>query len=198
MTTQVTTAFSLDELLADWEGKGIRSVLFELPDMHGTARTKIIPLNKVRGFAEKGLNMYGGTVSLDSRSFVVSGTRYNEEVNYADQVLIPDLSTAAIIPWMNKTARLICDTYWADGTPLYAAPRHVLRRTLAELDKLGYQAVVGLEYEFYLLDPTTMKPVFVGLHIFNSMRNTAVPVAERIVELMPQIGIDIITANCEY
>jgi glutamine synthetase len=197
-TTEVNPTVTLDGLLAHWESEGINNVLFELPDMHGTARTKIVPLNKVRGFAEKGLNMYGGTLALDTRSFVISGTRYNEEVNYADQVLIPDLSTAAIVPWMHKTARLICDTYWADGTPLHAAPRHVLRRAVTELDKLGYQAVVGLEYEFYLLDPTTMKPVFDGLHIFNTMRNTAVPVAERIVELMPQIGIDIITANCEY
>jgi len=197
-TTQVNQTVSLDELLADWEEKGIRNVLFELPDMHGVARTKLVPLNKVRGFAEKGLNMYGGTVALDSRSFVVSGTRYNEEVNYADQVLIPDLSTAAVVPWMNKTARLICDTYWADRTPLHAAPRHVLRRALAELDKLGYQAAVGLEYEFYLLDPSTMQPIFDGLHIFNTMRNVAAPVTERIVELMPEIGIDIITANAEY
>lgn len=197
-TTEANQTELLDALLADWEGKGIRNVLFELPDMHGVARTKIIPINKVRGFAEKGLNMYGGAVALDTRSFVISGTRYNEEVNYADQVLIPDLSTAAIVPWMNKTARLICDTYWADGTPLHAAPRHVLRKALAELDKLGYQAVMGLEYEFYLLDPATMKPIFDGLHIFNTMRNVAVPVTERIVELMPEIGIDIITANCEY
>jgi glutamine synthetase len=197
-TTQVNLSYSLDELLAHWESEGITNVLFELPDMHGVARSKIIPLNKVRGFAEKGLNMYGGTVALDTRSFVISGTRYNEEVNYADQVLIPDLSTAAIIPWMNKTARLICDTYWADGTPLHAASRHVLRKAILELDKLGYQAVVGLEYEFYLLDPATKQPIFDGLHIFNTMRNVAVPVTERIVELMPQIGIDIITANCEY
>ena len=200
-TTQAThdhATQSLDELLVEWEGQGIRNVLFELPDMHGTPRTKIIPLNKVRGFAEKGLNMYGGALALDSRSFVVSGTKYNEEVRYADQVLKPDLSTAAIIPWLNNTARLICDTYWADGTPLHAAPRHVLRKVVAELDKLGYQAVVGLEYEFYLLDPVTMKPIFDGLHIFNTTRNVAAPVTERIVELMPQIGIDIITANCEY
>src|SRR5947209_15450983 len=197
-TTQVNQTASLDELLADWEEKGIRNVLFELPDMHGVARTKLIPLNKVRGFAEKGLNMYGGTVALDSRSFVVSNTRYNEEMRYADQVLKPDLSTAAVVPWLNNTARLICDTYWADGTPLHAAPRHVLRNVVAELDKLGYEAVVGLEYEFYLLDPATMKPVFDGLHIFNTTRNVFIPVTERIVELMPQIGIDIITANCEY
>ena len=197
-TTEANPTVTIDGLLSHWESEGISNVLFELPDMHGVARTKIVPLNKVRGFAEKGLNMYGGTLTLDTRSFVVSDSKYNEEKNYADQVLIPDLSTASIVPWMNKTARLICDTYWADGTPLHAAPRHVLRRAIAELDKLGYQAVVGLEYEFYLLDPTTMKPVFDGLHIFNHMRNTAVPVAERIVELMPQIGIDIITANCEY
>lgn len=197
-TTQVNPSVTLDGLLSNWENMGIKNVLFELPDMHGSARSKIIPLNKVRGFAEKGLNMYGGAVALDSSSFVVSGTRYNEEVNYADQVLVPDLSTAAVVPWMNKTARLICDNFWAHGTPLHASPRHVLRKAIEELDKFGFQAVVGLEYEFYVLDPTTMKPVFEGLHIFNTMRNTAVPVAERIVELMPEIGIDIITANCEY
>ncbi|HTD19981.1 MAG TPA: hypothetical protein VK667_10685, partial [Ktedonobacteraceae bacterium] len=138
MTTQVNATPSLDSLLADWEGQGIRNVLFELPDMHGVARSKIIPLQKVSGFVENGLNMYGGAVALDSRSFVVSGTKYNEEMRYADQVLKPDLSTAAIVPWLNNTARLICDTYWADGTPLYAAPRHVLRNVIAELDKLGY------------------------------------------------------------
>src|SRR5260370_39550586 len=102
--------------------------------------------------------MYGGTVSRDSRSFVVSGTRYNEEVNYADQVLIPDLSTAAVGPWMNRTARLICDTYWVDGKPLHAAPRHVLHRAGAELATLGSQAVVGPESEAYLLDPTGRQP----------------------------------------
>ena len=197
-TTQASPAISLDELLEQWEEQGIRNVLFELPDMHGVVRSKLIPLNKVKSYATTGLNMYGGTVALDTRSFVIEGTRYNEEKNYADQALIPDLSTAAIVPWLSHTARLICDTYWDDGTPLHAAPRHVLRTVLKELDALGYQAVVGLEYEFYLLDAMTHKPIFDGLHIFNTARNLAVPVVERIVELMPQIGIDIITANAEY
>jgi glutamine synthetase len=197
-TTQSNTIPSLDDLLVEWEAKGVRNVIFELPDMHGIARSKIVPINKVKSFAQHGLNMYGGTVALDSRSFVVEGTRYNEEKNYADQVLKPDLSTAKIVPWLNNTARLICDTYWDDGTPLHAAPRHVLKKAIAELDKLGFLALVGLEYEFYVLDPASMKPVFEGLHIFNTTRNMAIPVTERIVELMPQIDIDIITANAEY
>src|SRR5487761_1522597 len=164
-TSADKTIPSLDAILADWESAGIRSVLFELPDMHGAARSKLIPINKGSSYANKGLNMYGGTVTLDSSSFVVENTKYNEEKRYADQVLIPDLSTAAVIPWLNNTARLICDTYWEDGTPLHVAPRHVLRRVLNEIDKLGYRAVVGLEYEFYVLDPATMQPVFDGLHI---------------------------------
>src|SRR3984893_12434463 len=135
-STQVNQPATLDELLGRWESDGINNVLFELPDMHGAPRSKIVPLNKVRGFAEKGLNMYGGAITLDSSSFVVSGSKYNEEMRYADQVLKADLSTAAVVPWMNKTARLTCDTYWADGTPLHAAPRHVLRKAVKELDKL--------------------------------------------------------------
>src|SRR5579862_2445120 len=107
-TTQVNQSATLDELLARWESDGINNVLFELPDMHGAPRSKIVPLNKARGFVERGLNMYGGALTLDSSSFVVSGSKYNEEKLYADQVLKADLSTAAVVPWMNKTARFIC------------------------------------------------------------------------------------------
>jgi hypothetical protein len=39
--------------------------------------------------------MYGGTSVLDSRSDVVGGTLYNEERQYADQLLFPDPETAA-------------------------------------------------------------------------------------------------------
>src|SRR5258708_15865394 len=126
MATQVNATPSLDGLVADWEEKGIRNVLFELPDMHGVARSKIIPLRKVSGFVENGLNMYGGAVALDSRSFVVSGTKYNEERLYADQVLKPDLSTAAIVPWLNNTPRLIFYTSWPDCTPPHPPPTRLL------------------------------------------------------------------------
>ncbi len=44
-TTQANTTVSLDELLTQWETQGIKNVLFELPDMHGSARSKLIPLN---------------------------------------------------------------------------------------------------------------------------------------------------------
>jgi glutamine synthetase len=142
--------------------------------------------------------MYGGAAVLDSRSDVVPGTLYNEEVAYADQLLRPDPSTAAIVPWVEATGRFICDATWADGRELAASPRHVFRRVLERCRKLGYEPVMGTESEFYLLDPETHKPLFTGYHIFNSVRNTWVPAIERIVSQMRDYGIDIITANCEY
>jgi glutamine synthetase len=189
---------SVDELVADWRAQGIRKVRFELPDMHGTSRSKTVPIDHVESYAREGLNMYGGTVVLDSRSDVVTGTLYNEEVAYADQLLRPDLSTAAIVPWAASTARLICDAYWSDGRPLEAAPRHVFRRVLDTCHELGFEVLMGVEAEFYLLDPETRQPLFSGYHIFNTIRNTYVPVIERIVDEMGAYGIDIITANCEY
>lgn len=188
----------VEGVVARWREQGIRNVRFELPDMHGTSRSKIVPIDHVQSYARDGLNMYGGTVVLDSRSDVVPGTLYNEEIAYADQFLRPDPATAAIVPWAEATARMICDTYWEDGRPLEAAPRHVFRRVLNRCHELGYELLMGIELEFYLLDAETRQPLFGGNHIFHTVRNTYVPVVERIVDEMRVYGIDIITANCEY
>ena len=189
---------SIDRVLAAWGEQGIRNVRFELPDLHGTSRSKIVPIQHAARFASDGLNMYGGAVVLDSRSDVVPGTLYNEEIAYADQLLRPDPSTAAVVPWAEATGRFICDTTWADGRPLGAAPRHVFRRVLDRCKSLGFEPVIGIEYEFYLLNPETHQPLFQGYHIFNTVRNTWVPAVERIVTEMRDFGVDIITANCEY
>ncbi len=198
MTAARERSVSVDDVLSAWDDQGIRNVRFELPDMHGTSRSKLVPIEHAARYSEEGLNMYGGAVVLDSRSDVVPGTLYNEEIGYADQRLKPDPSTAAVVPWAQDTGRMICDTYWDDGRPLGAAPRHVFRRVLERCRELGYEPLIGIEPEFYLLDRDTKQPLFDGYHIFNTVRNTWVPVIERIVNDARRFGIDIITANCEY
>ncbi|HSO97980.1 MAG TPA: glutamine synthetase family protein [Solirubrobacteraceae bacterium] len=198
MTLAEEQSPTVEDVLSAWRDQGIRNVRFELPDMHGNSRSKLVPIEHAAHYAEEGLNMYGGAVVLDTRSDVVPGTLYNEEIGYADQRLKPDPSTAAVVPWANNTGRMICDTYWDDGRPLGAAPRQVFRRVLERCRELGYEPLVGIEPEFYLLDAQTRQPLFSGYHIFNTLRNTWVPAIERIVEQTRLFGIDIITANCEY
>lgn len=68
---------TVEQVLEGWRGQGIKSARFELPDMHGTSRSKNVPIERAGRYARDGLNMYGGAVVLDSRSDVVPGTRYN-------------------------------------------------------------------------------------------------------------------------
>jgi glutamine synthetase len=191
-------AVSVEDVLSRWRERGIRNVRFELPDMHGTSRSKLVPIDHAAHYSQEGLNMYGGTVVFDSSSDVVSGALYNEEIGYADQRLVPDPETAAVVPWASDTGRMICDTYWYDGTPLRAAPRYVYRRALHRCRQLGYEPLIAVEPEFYLLDRDTRKPLFEGPHIFNTVRNTWTPVVERIIDETRAFGIDIMTANSEY
>lgn len=197
-TENLETLQQVQAVIADWRQRGVKYVRFELPDMHGTSRSKIIPIEHAARYAQKGLNMYGGTCTLDTASEVVSGTLYNEEIFYADQLLTPDPATAAIIPWDRTQGRFICSTRFYDGCLLGAAPRNLLGLVLDKFGELGYEAMIGLEYEFYLLT-LEREPLFGGFHIFNSIRNSTLsPVILEIMDLMPQMGVDMITANCEY
>ena len=132
------------EIIEEWRDQGIRFVRFELPDLHGTSRSKLIPIEHASAYAEDGLNMYGGAGVLDTRSDVVGGTLYNEEVAYGDQRLVPDPATAAVVPWAPDTARFICDSVWDSGESLGALPRSVLGRVLDSCRRLGLRAPARL------------------------------------------------------
>ena len=195
MATDTTTGAA--QVLDGWRTQGIRFVRFELPDMHGTSRSKMVPIEHAYGYAESGLNMYGGVAVLDSRSDVVGGTLYHEEVAYGDQLLLPDLETAAVVPWREATARWICDSTWTDGAPLEALPRRVWRRQLERARALGYEPLIGYEPEYNQLTDNH-ELLFEGYHIFNVTRNTYVPFIQELVEQLNAYGLEVITANCEY
>ena len=186
----------IDSIVSRLRKDGIRHVRFEVPDMHGVSRYKLIPIDKVAGYARKGLNMYGGILALDTASSVVPGTGLNEEVNYQDSMLFPDFDTLIPIPWMEGTAKVICDISM-NGKPLEASPRRVLRRLIEEANRLGFDVVMGHEFEFYFLTKE-MEPLFDGVHIFNNVRNEYVPEISELVDQLEALGIDIITHNCEY
>jgi len=180
------------------QAREARFLRFELPDLHGVSRVKVVPVHQAEGFLREGLNMYGGTVALDTASCVVSGTGLNEEVRYRDQLLFADFDTLAPVPWLPGTYKLICDAHWSAAEPIPAAPRQVLRRVLARARALGFSAHFGHEYEFYLLDRHTREPLFDGVHIFNVTRNQYIPFLDTLLDQLMAAGIDVTTHNCEY
>src|SRR5271167_233632 len=63
---------------------GFDFVRFELADLAGMSRGKTVPVNQIANYLRTGLNLYGGTVALDSYSIPVRNSGYAEEMNYQD------------------------------------------------------------------------------------------------------------------
>jgi glutamine synthetase len=178
---------------------GVEFVRFEQSDTHGISRSKTIPVPHVRDFAGKGLNFLLGQLGFDVQAGVAPGTGYLEELGFPDSLIRPDLSTYRVLPWADKTARLLCEPYHLDGRPAMAAPRAVARRLLGELEELGYRFFSGFEYEFYLVHRATAQPPFPGIQIFATLRNNFdEPLIHQILRGMSAVGVDIITSNSEY
>jgi glutamine synthetase len=72
------------------------------------------------------------------------------ERGYGDFRLVPDPRTLRRIPWLERTALVLCDVTWHDGTPVDPAPRRVLQRQVERARALGFEAMVGSELEFFL------------------------------------------------
>ncbi len=70
------------------------------------------------------------------------------EQGYGDFVLVPDLATLRELPWHAGTALVLADLAWADGTPVTASPRQVLKAQTGRLAARGWTAMAGTELEF--------------------------------------------------
>jgi glutamine synthetase len=72
---------------------------------------------------------------------------------YGDFVLKPDLATLRRIPWLEKTALVLCDVldhHTHADTP--HSPRAILKKQIARLDAMNLKAYMASELEFFLFD----------------------------------------------
>ncbi|PSB55085.1 hypothetical protein C7B79_33985, partial [Chroococcidiopsis cubana CCALA 043] len=189
---------SVSEFMQELERNDIRYVRFEMPDLHGISRLKVIPINKVEGYARQGLNFYGGTLALDTSSLVVPGSGYHAERKFKDHLILPDFSTLTPVPWLEKTAKVICDPVEYSGEMIAIAPRYVLKKVLELAATMGFDVMMGHEFEFYLLDGETRQPLFGGCQIFNHLRSQYNSDIEKMVQYLEESNLDIITYNCEH
>ena len=74
------------------------------------------------------------------------------ESGYGDYIAQPDWSTLRTIPWLEKTALVLCDAVdEASNDLVEVAPRTILRRQIDRLAELGFSAMMATELEFYTL-----------------------------------------------
>src|SRR5947207_10824294 len=74
----------------------------------------------------------------------------NWEKGYGDFGIAPDMATLRRIPWLDRTALVLCDVVNHDGSPVVASPRQILIAQYERAAEMGYTAQFATELEFYL------------------------------------------------
>jgi glutamine synthetase len=152
VNARVKGMLSLDQLREEVERGSIDTVLTCFTDMQGRLEGKRVDgeffVDDTSSHGVEGCNYL---LALDMEMDPVPGYEMaNWERGYGDFHLVPDLATLRRIPWLDRTALVICDVLWEDDSPVVASPRQVLKRQVERALELGYQPMFGSELEFYL------------------------------------------------
>ena len=75
------------------------------------------------------------------------------EKGYGDYVMAPDLTTIRPVPWLDGTAMVLCDLLdHHTHAPVRHSPRQILKRQVARLTEMGFDAMMATELEFFLFE----------------------------------------------
>jgi glutamine synthetase len=130
-----------DFVLRALEERDVRFVRLWFTDVLGFLKSVSVAPAELEGAFAEGIGFDGSAIEGFAR------------VYEADMLAHPDPSTFQILPWRSEgpsTARMFCDIGMPDGSPSYADPRYVLKRTLTRAADQGFTFYTHPEIEFYL------------------------------------------------
>src|ERR1700730_12608644 len=132
-------------------------VRFSFADQHGVLRGKTVVAEDAPGLMQAGVTMTTTLLAKDTAhktAFPVftpgGGFGMAEMEGGGDFLMIADPATFRVLPWAPRTGWVLCDIYFADGTPVPFSTRHLYRRALQKLAEAGFDYMAGLEVEFHV------------------------------------------------
>ena len=129
-------------VLRTTEERDIRFIRLWFTDVLGYLKSvAVAPAELEAAFAE-GIGFDGSAIEGFAR------------VSESDMLVKPDPTTFTVLPWRGEpgVARMFCDIQMPDGSPSYADPRYVLKRSLGRAADMGFTFYTHPEIEFFLFD----------------------------------------------
>ncbi|KAL2042596.1 hypothetical protein N7G274_004355 [Stereocaulon virgatum] len=130
-------------------------------DVDGILRGKLMSKKKFLSIAESGFGFCSVIFGWDmhDQTYFKELKISNAENGYRDIIAIPDLDSFRRIPWEDNVPFFLLSFMDPDtGGPVSACPRGLLKTASDKLEKHGYGAMAGAEYEFFQfrapVDPT--------------------------------------------
>jgi glutamine synthetase len=116
----------------------LKYVLAQFVDIHGSAKTKSVPISGLKAIEGAGVGFAG---------FAISGM--GMQPHGPDFMVKGDLSSLTPVPWQPGYGRVVCEGY-VNGKPHPYDSRYVLRKQVERLSAKGWTLNTGLEPEFSL------------------------------------------------
>ena len=133
----------------------IDTVLMVFPDQQGRFMGKRVTGDFFRQdilHGEGAIHACNYLLAVDMEMEPLPGYQYaNWDTGYGDLKAVPDMNTLRLIPWLEKTALVICDALDEEtNEPIEVAPRQILKRQIERAKHQGLVVKTGSELEFYL------------------------------------------------
>jgi glutamine synthetase len=121
--------------------QGVHTVLAQFCDLHGVAKGKLVPLEKLQEWVDVGAGFAGPSI------WGTGLPRMGPRSEYYGRVQPESLQA---LPFMPGVARAVCDGF-AGGEALDTCSRQMLKSALETIAQRGWKLWVGVEPEFFLM-----------------------------------------------
>ncbi|MFC1416641.1 glutamine synthetase family protein [Streptacidiphilus cavernicola] len=174
-------------VLRTLEERDIRFVRLWFTDVLGFLKSVAVAPAELDQAFEEGIGFDGSAIEGFAR------------VYESDMLAKPDPATFQILPWRSEspgTARMFCDILMPDGSPSYADPRYVLKRTLEKCAALGFTFYTHPEIEFFLLkdlpgDGTVPTPADQSGYFDHTPRGVGHDFRRQAITMLESMGISV-------
>ena len=152
-------------------------------DIDGILRGKYISKDKFLSAKEKGFGFCSVVMGWDCQDVCYDNISYTGwHTGYPDALAKIDLDTMREIPWENKTPFFLADFVDDKNQGLASCSRSLLKKTLLDLEKLGFCALSGFEFEWFNFTETAHslfeknyqnpKPISPGMFGYSLIRSS--------------------------
>jgi glutamine synthetase len=139
MATTEAPAPTLDDIREKVRNHEIEFFFAQFVDMYGRPSAKLVPAQNLDDLVNDGAGFAG-----------FAAGELGQMPSDPDIAAIPDIASFTPLPWETTVARFACDIF-VDGEEWPYDPRTILRRQLEKARQKGFEFMMGLELEYFLV-----------------------------------------------
>jgi glutamine synthetase len=137
-------------VLEEIRESGVGKVKVAAADIDGVLRGKYMHRDKFFSAVEGGFGFCDVVFGWDIEDQPYDNAYMTGwHLGFPDAPVRIDLATYRRVPWDGNVPFFLGNFVKADGQPYPLCPRQVLKRVLKRAEKMGFQAMVGTEFEFF-------------------------------------------------